>query len=413
MEEKIYGLLGRKLGHSYSVNVHRKLGNNAYRLYELERGSLKEFIRSGNVGGLNITIPYKVEAMKYCDVISPEAEEIGAVNTVVRKNGRVYGFNTDKYGFIYMLEKGGIDVIEKKVIVLGSGGASKTACYCVKKLGAKEVTVISRSGNDNYGNISKHFDAEIIINATPVGMFPENGNSPIELENFTSCEGVADMIYNPLRTKLLLDSERLGIKYTGGLSMLTAQAKKAAEYFFDTEYPDSITDKITDEIIRECENIVIIGMPGSGKSVIGKALAKITGREVFDTDTEIEKNTGKSIPRIFSEDGEEKFRETESETLAYLGKQNGKIIVTGGGAVTVEKNYLSLKQNGRIYETVRDISLLSRDGRPLSQGANLYEMYAERRPMYEKFRDVSINNNKTPEDAAEEIRRDFYENSRY
>ncbi|MBR5721318.1 MAG: shikimate kinase, partial [Clostridia bacterium] len=388
-------------------------GNNAYRLYELERGSLKEFIRSGNVGGLNITIPYKVEAMKYCDVISPEAEEIGAVNTVVRKNGRVYGFNTDKYGFIYMLEKGGIDVIEKKVIVLGSGGASKTACYCVKKLGAKEVTVISRSGSDNYGNISKHFDAEIIINATPVGMFPENGNSPIELENFTSCEGVADMIYNPLRTKLLLDSERLGIKYTGGLSMLTAQAKKAAEYFFDTEYPDSITDKITDEIIRECENIVIIGMPGSGKSVIGKALAKITGREVFDTDTEIEKNTGKSIPRIFSEDGEEKFRETESETLAYLGKQNGKIIVTGGGAVTVEKNYLSLKQNGRIYETVRDISLLSRDGRPLSQGANLYEMYAERRPMYEKFRDVSINNNKTPEDAAEEIRRDFYENSRY
>ncbi len=413
MEEKIYGLLGRKLGHSYSVNVHRKLGNDAYRLYEIEIDRLEEFIRNENAGGLNITMPYKVEAMKFCDVISPEAEEIGAVNTVVRKNGRVYGFNTDKYGFIYMLEKGGIDVFEKKVIVLGSGGASKTACYCVKMLGAKEVTVISRSGSDNYGNISKHFDAEIIINTTPVGMFPENGISPIELDYFTSCAGVADVIYNPLRTKLLLDAERLGIKNSGGLSMLTAQAKKAAEYFFDTEYPDSITEEITNGIMRECENIVIIGMPGSGKSVIGKALAKITGRELFDTDTEIEKNTGKSIPRIFSEDGEEKFREAESETIAFLGKQSGKIIVTGGGAVTVEKNCESLKQNGRIYEIVRDISLLARDGRPLSQGADLDEMYAERRPRYEKLRDVSIINDRTPEDAAEEIRRDFYENPRY
>lgn len=413
MEEKIYGLLGRKLGHSYSVNVHRKLGNNAYRLYELEPDELEAFIRNENVGGLNVTIPYKVEAMKYCDVISPEAEEIGAVNTIVRKNGKIFGYNSDKYGFIHMLEKGGIDVSGKKVIVLGSGGASKTACYCVKSLGAKELTVISRNGENNYGNIDKHFNAEIIINATPVGMYPENGSSPVELDRFTACKGVVDMIYNPLRTKLLLDAERLGIRSAGGLSMLTAQAKKAAEYFFDTEYPDGITDEITDEIIRECENIVIIGMPGSGKSVIGTALAKITGRELFDTDTEIEKNTGKSIPRIFAEDGEKKFREAESETVEYLGKQSGKIIVTGGGAVTVEKNFGFLRQNGRIYEIKRDISLLSRDGRPLSQGADLAEMYAKRRPMYEKFRDVCINNDKTPEDAAEKIRRDFYENSRY
>jgi shikimate dehydrogenase len=411
MEGRIYGLLGRKLGHSYSVYVHKKLGNNDYKLYEIEPEELGDFIRNENVGGLNVTIPYKVEAMKYCDVISQEAEKIGAVNTVVRRGGKIYGYNADQFGFISMLVKGGIDLENKKVIILGSGGASKTALYCSELLGAKETVIISRSGENNYGNIEKHFDADIIINATPVGMFPENGKSPIDLTKFTKCVGVADMIYNPLRTQLLLEADALDIPCIGGLSMLTAQGKKSAELFFNTEYPDDATDSITREIVSETENIVLIGMPGSGKSVIGQKLAEISGREIIDTDAEVEKETNKKIPQIFAEYGEGKFREIESKIIASAGKLHGKIIVTGGGAVTVEKNYASLKQNGRIYEIIRDLSLLETRGRPLSENANLSEMLGKRRPLYEKFRDTAVNNGKTPLEAANEIWGDFIENS--
>lgn len=413
MGDKIYGLIGRKLGHSYSVSVHRILGNKDYRLYELEPDELECFIRKKNIGGLNVTIPYKVSVMEYCDFISREAKEIGAVNTIVNKNGIISGYNTDKYGFETMLKKGKINVNGKKVIVLGSGGAGKTAFYCAKHLGAKEVVTISRSGNDNYDNIDRHYDAEIIINATPVGMFPENGKSPVELENFTSCCGVADMIYNPLRTKLLLDAEKLGIPFADGLIMLTAQAIKASDYFFDTKTDENSGKKAADMLVKEKENIVIIGMPGSGKSTVGKALANITGRELIDIDSVIEQETGKSIPQIFAECKENGFRETEQKVIEREGKKSGKIIVTGGGAVTVDANFASLKQNGRIYEIKRDISLLSTNGRPLSQGANLAEMYNKRRLMYEKFRDVFVENNSTPEDAAEKIRRDFFENTCY
>ncbi len=413
MEDKIYGLLGRKLGHSYSVSVHRMLGNNAYRLYELEPDDLGSFIRQKNIGALNVTIPYKVAVMDYCDFISPEAKEIGAVNTIVNRNGKLFGYNTDKYGFEAMLKNGGINVEGKKVIVLGSGGAGKTADYCVKHLGAKEVVTISRSGKDNYGNIDIHYDADIIINATPVGMFPDNGKSPVELENFSSCCGVADMIYNPLRTKLLLDAKKLGIPFAGGLIMLTAQAIKANGYFFDTETDEKTAKKKADLLAKEKENIVLIGMPGSGKSTVGAALSLLTGREVIDIDKIIEQETGKSIPQIFEECKEKGFRETEQRIIENEGKKSGKIIVTGGGAVTVDANYDSLKQNGRIYEIKRDISLLSTNGRPLSQGADLVEMYKKRMPMYEKFRDVCVENNATPEDTAEKIRRDFFENSCY
>ena len=413
MEEKIYGLIGGNLSHSYSVPVHKMLGNEAYRLFEIKPTELEGLIRDKNIGGLNVTIPYKTEAMRYCDTISAEAKETGSVNTIVRREGLVCGYNTDKYGFFYMLKKAGIEVNGKKVIILGSGGAGKTALSCVKSLGAKSVYTVSRNGENNYNNIEKHYDADVIINATPVGMYPSNGESAVDLEKFGSCSGVVDMIYNPLRTKLILDAEKKGIAHTGGLSMLVAQAKAAAEIFFEKKYPDSVTDRITNAVANDKENIVLIGMPGSGKSAIGTALANLTGREIIDTDEYVEKEVGKSVPRIFAEDGEAAFRETESRITARAGKQSGKIIVTGGGAVTVATNYNYLKQNGRIYEIKRDLSLLSKEGRPLSENADLRIMYETRKPMYEKFRDAEIINDKTPEYAAELIRRDFYENSRY
>lgn len=411
MDNKIYGLLGRKLGHSYSVPIHRKLGNSEYRLYELEPDQLGDFIRREDLGGVNVTIPYKVDAMRFCDEISPEAEAIGSVNTIVRRNGRIYGYNTDRYGFLHMLAKGGIEVKGKKVLVLGSGGASRTACYCVKELKAAELVVISRTGENNYDNIGKHYDADIIINTTPVGMFPDNGEAAVDLRPFRNCSGVADMIYNPLRTCLLLDAEELGIRNIGGLSMLTAQAKKAAEYFTGETYDDSLTQRITDEMVAENENIVLIGMPGCGKSTVGSILASMTGRELLETDRMIEQTAGKTIPEIFAADGEDVFREIESSVIRSAGKQSGKIIVTGGGAVTKERNYAPLKQNGRLYEIERDISLLATEGRPLSHGRDLSAMYAQRRPMYERFRDTAVTNSGLPEDTAEKIWRDFRENT--
>ncbi len=411
MNNRIYGLLGRKLGHSYSVPIHNKLGNSEYKLYELEPDQLGAFIRREDLGGVNVTIPYKVDAMKFCDEISEEAAEIGSVNTIVRRGNRVCGYNTDRFGFLYMLSRSGIEVKGRKVLVLGSGGASKTACYCVKELGAGELVIISRSGENNYDNIDRHYDADIIINTTPVGMFPDNGNAAVDLKQFRSCKAVVDMIYNPLRTKLILDAQELGITNTGGLSMLTAQAKKAAEYFTGEQFDDSLTEKITEEMILEHENIVLIGMPGSGKTTIGKILSSITGRELLETDAMIEEKAGKTIPEIFAEYGEGKFRELETSLIDYSGKQSGRIIVTGGGAVTTDKNYPLLKQNGRIYEIVRDISLLETEGRPLSKGRDLTAMYKTRKPMYDRFRDISVSNTGTPEATAEMIRRDFYESS--
>ncbi len=411
MESKIYGLLGQTLKHSYSVAIHKKLGNDLYGLYELERDELGDFVKRNDIGGLNVTIPYKVDVMRFCDVISDEAAQIGAVNTIVNRNGKLYGFNTDCVGFCHMLTTGNIDVSGKKAIVLGSGGASKTACYCLKKLGASQIVVISRNGENNYDNIEKHFDADIIINATPVGMYPNNGKAPVDLKNFRNCVGVVDMIYNPLRTRLLFDAEMLNIPNIGGMPMLTAQAKAAAEYFFDTTIPDTAVERITAEMLFESENIVLIGMPGSGKSTVGKELAKLSGRPIEDTDDMIVKATKKSIPDIFSTDGEQRFRQYEKEIVEQAGKLSGRIIVTGGGVVTVEENYASLKQNGRIYEITRDISSLATNGRPLSENGDLTEMYKKRKPMYEAFGDVSVKNDTSAKQTAEKIWRDFCENS--
>lgn len=410
---KIYGLIGRKLGHSYSVPIHYALGNDAYKLYEMEPEDIGAFVSNPDLGGINVTVPYKLEVMQYLDEISPEALEIGAVNTVVRRDGKLYGYNTDEYGFRVMLDAKGISLSGKKVMILGSGGTSKTAQYCAKLLGAREIVVIG-SRDNTPENICKHRNTEILINCTPVGMKPNYIQSAVELDNFPACEGVVDVIYNPLRTKLIMDAEAKGIKNIGGLLMLTAQAKRAHELFFDTAVSDDFSLKCAANLFKEHENIVLVGMPGSGKSTVGKILGKISGREVYELDEMIAQAAGKTIPEIFASDGEEGFRKIESQVIYEVSKNNGVIIITGGGAVTKEENYYPLHQNSRIYEIKRNLNTLATDGRPLSKDLEtLKRMYEIRKPMYEHFADVSFENSSTPEECAKMIWEEFCEDFSY
>ena len=412
MAEKIYGLLGRKLGHSWSVPIHTALGCQGYRLIELEPEELEGFLSQPNIGGLNVTIPYKRDVMPFCDVIDPMAEAIGSVNTLTRRaDGKLYAFNTDAAGFCWMAERTGISFTGKKTVVLGSGGASLTAVACAKKLGAREVVVISRSGENNYGNLSRHADADIVVNTTPVGMFPNNGAAAVDLATFPRCSGVLDVVYNPRRTALLLQAEALGIPCSDGLPMLVAQAKAAEEHFFEKSIPDSENERILALLRQECTNIVLIGMPGCGKTTVGQALSELTGREAVDIDRRIVERAGCSIPEIFAHGGESAFRALEQEETAEAGKLSGKIILTGGGVIKDERNYASLHQNGRIYHLIRDISVLPTNGRPLSQGTDLSAMWREREPLYARFRDVEIQNDGSLQETAAAIWRDFCENS--
>ena len=408
MGERVYGLLGRKLGHSWSVPIHAALGNGAYRLLELEPEELAPFLRREDIGGLNVTIPYKRDVMPYCDVIDPAAAAIGSVNTLVRRpDGKLYAWNTDAAGFCCMARRAGISFAGVKTVVLGSGGASRTAAACARSLGARETVVISRSGPNNYENLSRHADADIVVNATPVGTYPGNGASPVDLAAFPRCRGVLDLVYNPRRTALLLQAEALGIPHSDGLPMLVDQARAAEEHFFGRAIPESETERILSQLRRETCNIVLIGMPGSGKSTVGALLAELTGREAVDIDQRIEARAGRSIPEIFAQGGEAAFRTLEQEETAQAGKLSGKILLTGGGVVKTPANYAALHQNGRIYQLLRDLDALPTDGRPLSQGADLAAMWAQRAPLYERFRDAAADNNGAAADTAAAIWRDF------
>lgn len=412
MDGRVYGLLGEHLGHSYSVPLHQALGNADYRLIELAPEQLPAFLQREDIGGLNVTIPYKRTVMPFLDVLSPAAEAIGAVNTIVYQGGKRYGYNTDQEGFRYMLSLGRIDVAGKKVLVLGSGGASRTAQYCAKALGAAQVVVISRQGENTYDNLSRHSDGQIIINTTPLGMYPHNGESPVDLRQFPQCCGVVDVVYNPLRTALLLAAEELGIPHVGGLSMLVAQAKRAEELFFAAKIDDGRNRQVLSQLTAQCQNLVLIGMPGCGKTTVGQCLSQLTGREAVDTDERIVQAAGKSIPEIFAQEGEAAFRRLEQKVVRQVGKLSGKLILTGGGVVTRRENYAPLHQNGRIYELLRDVELLAREGRPLSAGeGSLTAMAQLRRPMYTAFRDVAIENHRPPQETAAEIWRDFCEHS--
>ncbi|MBQ4061990.1 MAG: shikimate kinase [Christensenellaceae bacterium] len=410
--KKIYGLVGRKLGHSFSPEIHKKYGLDDYRLFELEPEEIGAFLKRQDIGALNVTIPYKREVMKYCTHISDEARTIGSVNTIVRRNdGTLLGYNTDFFGLIATAEHAGISFKNKKVMILGSGGASLTAKAAAAAKGAASVVVISRSGENNYDNISRHYDAQVIINATPVGMYPNVDDSIIDLTPFKELEGVIDVIYNPLKTRILMQAEKLGVRCSNGLYMLAAQAKAGEELFFDKSIPDAELDKVFDSILKDMQNIVLIGMPGCGKNTVGEALAKISGKDIVDIDKEIVRTAGMPIETIFEKYGETEFRRLEHEETKKAGKMNGKIIITGGGIVKDENNYIPLNMNGRIYHIERDIDLLSRSGRPLSKNADLNAMYNERLPMYMSFRDEVIFNDSTPEETALKIWRDFIENT--
>lgn len=407
-----YGLLGRKLGHSFSVPIHLSFGCPQYELMEVEPENLDKFMREKSFSAINVTIPYKQSVIPYCDHLSPEAAEIGSVNTVVNRGGELFGYNTDIYGFTYMLKSAGIDFAGKKVLILGSGGTSHTAQIAAKHMNAGEIVVISRSGENNYQNLDRHADADIIVNTTPVGMYPDCPAAPLSLKGFPKLSGVVDVIFNPARTGIIMEAEELGIPCVSGLKMLVAQAKEAEEHFFGNSLPDGQIEDIYQLLRAQTQNIVIIGMPGAGKTTVGKILSSISGREIADTDSEIVRRAGMSIPEIFAKYGEEHFRRIETEVLADFGKKSGLIISCGGGVVTRDENYPLLHQNGMIFEIERNINLLPTAGRPLSEGENALEnMYRIRRPMYERFRDLSADNNGRVRDCAEKIWSDFCENT--
>lgn len=397
------GLLGRVLGHSYSPQIHGLLGDYSYDLYEKEPEELEGFLRQGDFTGLNVTIPYKKDVMAFLDGLSPVAQKMGCVNTILRReDGTLYGHNSDYYGFISLVKHSGIPVSGKKTLVLGSGGASNTAVNALRDLGA-DPTVISRSGENNYENLSLHRDASLIVNTTPLGMYPKTGVAPLDLKKFPHLEGVLDVIYNPAKTQLLLDAEALGIPHENGLWMLVAQAKESAEYFTGSTIDDARIADIHGKLKKQMGNIVLIGMPGCGKSTVGAILAEKTGRTLLDADERICELAGKSIPEIFAQDGEAAFRQWETEALREFGMQSGRILATGGGCVTQSRNYPLLHQNGRIFYLTRDLDRLPTDGRPLSQANPLAELYAARKGLYEAFADMTVDNNGRAQDTAETI----------
>ena len=399
----ICGLLGHKLGHSYSPQIHRELADYSYQLFEKEPDQIEAFLKGDNYHGINITIPYKKSVIPFCDRLTEQAQKLGAVNTIVRQtDGSLLGHNTDYFGFRSMAEKNGIHFTGKKVLVLGSGGASNTVCCVMRELGA-EVVVISRNGDNNYNNLNLHSDCSAIVNATPVGMYPNTGLSPIDISRFPNLECVMDLIYNPAKTKLILDAEERGIPAENGLWMLVAQAKESAELFSSQKICNARIQEIYNILKTQMENIILIGMPGCGKSTVGKLLAEKLGREFIDSDRCIEDYTGQTIPEIFSTIGEEGFRAIETHILSELGKRSGLVIATGGGCITRPENYPLLHQNGVVIWLQRDLDFLPTHDRPLSQKSNLKEMYEARKPMYEKFADKIIDNNCAPDKTVVSI----------
>lgn len=396
------GLLGEKLGHSYSPEIHRALGDYEYRLFPTEKDNLREFLTGGGFDGINVTIPYKKDVMNYCTSLSDTAKRIGCVNTIVReKDGSLTGYNTDYYGFMYMVRRSGVNIAGKKALILGTGGASLTVRAVLSGLGAGQIVNISRRGENTYNNIEKHADAGIIVNATPVGMYPDSGVSPVDLSLFQDCRGVFDLIYNPSKTALILQAEKLGIPYENGLSMLVAQAKQAAELFTGEKIPDIRIEEIHSKLSRQMENVILIGMPGCGKTSIGQELGKLTGRPFYDCDTEFCAKYGVSAGDCIKERGQETFRSMETELLKELSKKSGCIISTGGGCVTIPENRDILRGNGTVVWVRRHTALLPTEGRPLSQAASsLSDMYVSRAPLYAAFADEQVKNFSAARDTA-------------
>jgi len=398
-----YGLVGKSLSHSYSKTIHGFLGNGDYELLELPPDALEGFLRRADFLGINVTIPYKEIAMRYCEP-DEAAREIGCVNTIVNKGGRLLGSNTDYFGFRYMAQSAGVDLAGKKVLVLGGGGASKTAVRAALDMGAREVVVISRGGENNYGNIDRHADSDALVNATPVGMFPDNARSPVSLRGFERLSAALDVVYNPLRTRLLLEARELGAKTASGLAMLVAQAARAHRLFFGIEPDERAEHAQIAEVLSKAEkhfsNVVLVGMPGCGKTTVGRELAKSLDMGFADTDQMIEASAGRKVRDIIREDGEPCFRELERAAVAQAAAKTRRVIATGGGAVLSAENRNALLQNGVVVFLERDLAGLATEGRPLS--ADLHSLWRQRLPIYEGFCHHRV---KVADDLRETLRR--------
>ena len=407
-----FGLLGRTLGHSFSPRIHSALGNTNYELFEREPSQLQEFFADPELQGINITIPYKVNALEACDVVDPRAERIGCVNTMVRKDGKWHGYNTDYDGFVFTLQHAGIDVSSKECIILGDGASSATVHVALEDLGAKNIVHLSRKTAPFYGDAPNYYEtAQIIINCTPIGMYPHNPANLIDITQFSKLEGVVDLIYNPRRTILLLQAEMMEIPHCDGLPFLVAQGVEAANHFQGESFGTKEIEQILRDMRREKENIILIGMPGVGKTTVGKALGEEMGRTCIDVDQELEKEIG-DISTYITEQGEPAFREKEAEMIAKLGTQTGLVISTGGGCVTVPKNFAHLRQNGRIYQLTQPVENLSTTGRVLSSGGldRLRELEEIRTPMYESFAQCIVEHKRNAPETVAAILEDFEAN---
>ena len=387
-----YGLIGERLGHSYSPRIHRFFGDYDYQLYPMAIQDVETLLREKRFKGLNVTMPYKQTVLPFCDALSQEVQAIGSANTLVNRDGKLFAYNTDLAGMLSMLDRAGIGLTGKKVVILGSGGTSLTAQAACRVRRARETVVVSRSGPVTYEDLyANHADAEIILNATPVGMYPKNLVSPIELSRFPKVQGVADVIYNPAKTALLLDAEAAGIPCIDGLWMLVAQAWHAAKLFLDAEIPEEKVQEAYRAVRKDCLNLVLVGMPGCGKSTQGKRAAELLGKAFVDLDAEIVKRYG-PIPEIFASQGEQGFRAIESKIVKEFGKESGLVIATGGGAILRPENVRALRQNGKIIWLRRAVEQLSTKGRPLSVNLDrLREMEEIRLPLYRACADAAVD----------------------
>jgi len=398
-----YGLLGRKLGHSYSPEIHSHFGSTPYSLFEVEPDQLEAFLKRGDFTGINVTIPYKKDVIPFLDELSDTAKRLHSVNTIIRRpDGTLWGHNTDYYGFSYLLNRMDSHVSGKKVLVLGSGGASNTVVAVLREQGATPV-IISRTGENNYQNLHLHADADAVVNTTPVGMYPNTGISPVDLSLFRKLSWVLDIVYNPAKTQLLLDAEALEIPCENGLRMLVAQAKEAAEYFLNKTIADDAIEAVFRKLSVKMKNIILIGMPGSGKTTIASALSELLHREIQDTDQLIVKNAGCTIPEIFDREGEAGFRKQETQAIREVANRSGLILATGGGCVTVPENIPLLRQNGILFWLQRELDSLPTDGRPLSKSNDLHQMYLRRKPLYEAAADYIIQNDGSVADTIDQI----------
>ena len=395
-----YCLIGEKLGHSYSKVIHNLQGLD-YSLVEVEKGKLCEFLKE-DYAGFNVTIPYKKDIIPLLDEVEESAKQIGAVNTVLVKNGRRYGYNTDVFGMEFALKRAKIELTEKRVMILGTGGTSLTATAVCKRAGAREIIYVSRSGEVNYRNCYAE-EVDVIINTTPVGMFPNMDESPVDLQKFKGLEGVFDCIYNPIRTNLILQAEGLGLKCSGGLPMLIGQGLKAEEIWLDTVIEEDRYEEVLKSVENQKINIVLIGMPSCGKTTVAKLLSKKTGKEVVDTDELVLFREGKTPAVLIEQLGESCFRDREGLAVKEASQKNGVIIATGGGAVLREQNVKELKRNGVLIYLERDISKLIDDGRPLSKNGAISRLFEQRKPIYEGVCDKKVSNDGDIERTVEEI----------